>query len=141
MILMSRVNMRDRTTDKAKGFTLTEVLVSLVILSSSFLALVQVAGNYTSNAIYLRDKTIAHWVGMNKMAELRLAEQFPDLGSTSGKEEMASREWFWEQEVEESANEQFRKVNLKVKLEQEAENGLINLTAFVRKPTKDEKEQ
>lgn len=117
------------------GFTLPEILVSLVILSSSFLALVQVAGNYTSNAIYLRDKSIAHWVGMNKLTEVRIAGKFPQLGTTEGKEEMASREWFWKQDVEESENEQFRKVTVNVRLKEKDENGLISLTSFVRKPT------
>ena len=77
------------------GFTLLEVLVAMVILAVSLLAAIKVATEVTSSAIYLQDKTIAQWVGMNKMAELRLSKGVPVNGRVDGTEEMAGREWSW----------------------------------------------
>lgn len=77
------------------GFTLLEVLVAMVILSISLLAAIKVASEVTNSAIYLQDKTIAQWVAMNKVAEIRLAKGIPGDGRSEGEEEMAGRSWRW----------------------------------------------
>lgn len=48
-----------------------------------------------SNASYLKDKTFAHWVAMNKAAELRLADQLLGEDGQKGMTVMADRRWSW----------------------------------------------
>ena len=77
------------------GFTLLEVLIAMVILSVSLLAAIKVVTEVTSSAIYMQDKTVAQWVAMNKIAEMRLAKGVPGDGRTDGTEEMGGRNWKW----------------------------------------------
>ncbi len=81
---------------KHKGFTLLELLVALAILSIVALTALKNNSSMIANASYLRDKTLAHWVAMNKAAELRLAGQLVVDDGEKGKTIMAERRWSWQ---------------------------------------------
>lgn len=100
---------------RSRGFTLLEVLVAMVILSISLLAAIKVASEVTSSAIYLQDKTIAQWVAMNKVAEMRLARKLPKEGKSNGEDEMAGRSWRWDILVKKTAYPTLREVEVGVK--------------------------
>ncbi len=100
---------------RQSAFTLLEVLVALVVLSFSLLAAIKVATAVTNSAIYLQDKTIAQWVAMNKVAELRLQGKLPAKGSTDGEDEMAGRVWRWDLEVKETSYPTLREIEVAVK--------------------------
>ena len=59
------------------------------------MAAIRVATMMTSSSIRMKDETIAQWVALNKLAELRLAKGVPVNGRTDGEEEMAGRNWRW----------------------------------------------
>lgn len=98
-----------------RGFTLLEVLVAMVILSVSLLAAIKVASEVATSAAYLQDKTIAQWVAMNKITEIKLAKGLPDPGRSNGEEEMAGRDWRWDIEVQKTAYNSLREVHVGVK--------------------------
>ena len=98
-----------------KGFTLIEVLVAMVILSLSLLAAIKVASGVTRSAIDLQEITIAQWVAMNKIVELRLAKALPKTGRTNGQDEMAGRDWRWDIIVNETPYPKLREVYVEVK--------------------------
>ncbi|VAW95320.1 hypothetical protein MNBD_GAMMA21-1449 [hydrothermal vent metagenome] len=98
-----------------KGFTLIEVLVAMVILSLSLLAAIKVASGVTRSAIDLQEITIAQWVAMNKIVELRLAKSLLKTGRTNGRDEMAGREWRWDIIVNETPYPKLREVRVEVK--------------------------
>jgi general secretion pathway protein I len=77
------------------GFTLMEVLVALLIVSLGMLAVIETVSQTASNSGYLRDKTIAHWVAMNRITELRLQKQSPSPGESKGDVEMVGQKWHW----------------------------------------------
>jgi general secretion pathway protein I len=84
---------------RARGFTLIEVLVALAIVAIGMAA---VMGTLTSSAdtvSYLRDKTLAQWVGLNQIANLRLSGQMTPTGNSDGDTDYAGRSWHWRQEV------------------------------------------
>jgi len=59
-------------------------------------------GALTSSAnmiSYLRDKTLAQWVALNQIANLRLSGQQPPTGTSHGDTDFAGRSWHWRQEV------------------------------------------
>ena len=81
------------------GFTLLEVLVALAVAGIGLAGVIKVAGGNAYNTQYLQEKTIAQWVAMNRMAELRMTNQFPKVGKEKGDAEMAGRKWYWQQET------------------------------------------
>lgn len=84
---------------KSRGFTLVEVLVALVVVAVGMSALLGAIGAAADNTIYLRDKTFAQWVALNRVAEVRLAQKPPSKGKTDGETELAGVRWHWQQEV------------------------------------------
>ena len=69
-----------RLSSRAIGFTLIEVMAALVIVSLGMLAVIQAVSETANNSVYLRQKSIAHWVAMNRVTEMRLAPQSPPTG-------------------------------------------------------------
>ena len=82
-----------------RGFTLIEVLIALAIVAMSVGALLGTLTSAASNISYLRDKTLAEWVALNRLAEIRTAALMPDKGKRAGNAVMGGMRWQWEQEV------------------------------------------
>jgi general secretion pathway protein I len=84
---------------KARGFTLVEVLVALVIVAAGASALLSALNSAASSTVYLRDKTFAQWIAGNRIAETRLATTPAPTGKTEGEIDYAGRRWKWRQQV------------------------------------------
>ena len=54
------------------GFTLVEVLVALVVVAIGLAALMTAVSGVARTSGYLRDKTLAQWIALNRLAEVRL---------------------------------------------------------------------
>ncbi len=128
---MMKASRRQRQRPRQDGFTLLEVMVALLVLSIALAALVQSSSTTAANAAYLRDKTFAHWVALNRATENRLAHPWPPLGSKEGVEEMAGREWSWRVKVEKTEDDYVRKMTIEVRLEKDAGTPMSTLTAFL----------
>ena len=115
---------------KQRGFTLLEVIVAMAVLAIALASLVKSAGNNASNTAHLRDKTFAHWIAMNKLTELEIAQSWPDIGTRNGTAEMADREWYWQTKVEKTEDEYVRRLRIEVGLDQDS-GPLSALTAFL----------
>src|SRR3569623_920718 len=81
---------------RERGYTMIEILVALAIIATAVAAIVAGVSGYVSNAAYLRDRTLAQWVVMNKVAELQLGNAWPTPGAQHGASLMADHEWSWE---------------------------------------------
>lgn len=114
-----------------RGFTLIEVLAALVIVSLGMMAVIQAVSQTASNSSYLRDKTLAHWVAMNRLTEVRLEQGAPKVDKTSDDVEMAGREWRWTMEVTQTPVETMRRIDISVR-PAEAEDGssMARITGF-----------
>lgn len=86
---------------RQRGFTLLEVLIALAIVALSVGALLGTVTSSASNLSYLKDKTLAEWVALNRLTEIRTAKLFPSTGKRTGSAEMGSMRWQWEEEVTE----------------------------------------
>jgi general secretion pathway protein I len=106
--------MRRYPKQDQSGFTLIEVLVAVVVLALALAAIISAVVQYTGNAVYIRDKTLATWVARNKLAELHLAPTWPDLGKSDGTAEMAGREWPWRIEVDKTPDNNLRRIEVDV---------------------------
>lgn len=82
-----------------KGFTLVEVLVALAIVTLGMAAVLGALSSSADGTAYLRERTFAQWIALNRISEQRLQTRPPDEGTTSGTVEYAGRSWQWQQEV------------------------------------------
>lgn len=102
------MKMRSQRLDVARfrkicAFTLTEVLVALLVLALALSALQLRMSQYLDDAAYLREKTVAQWVALNLLEELRLSTRLgapPPGQALSGTVSMANRIWYWYLEPE-----------------------------------------
>jgi len=112
------------------GFTLLEVLVALVVISLGMLAVIEAVNQTASNSGYLRDKTLAHWVAMNRLTELRLQAQPPALGEADGDVDMADRTWRWRSVVSQTAVATISRIDIAVSPADNRDATLANVTGF-----------
>lgn len=101
---------------KTKGFTLIEVLVALAVFAVASIGLYSVTEQNLLNAARLEEKTMAHWVAMNKMVEIQALPGWPRLGTQDRKVEMAEREWEVKTVISKTSLKTLRKIEIKVGL-------------------------
>ncbi len=98
------------------GFTLIEIMVALAIITITLGAIIENTTAANINAQYLRDKTIASWIGMNQISLIRAKRQWSSATSKSGEVEMAGQQWEWKinfvKTLDETPN--FRKLKVQV---------------------------
>lgn len=123
-----------RQVRRIKGFTLLEIMVALVILAVGMSALVKAAGSNAANATYLKHKTFAQWVAINKVNEIRILHQWPETGTKTGREFYAEVEWFWKVKTMGTQDKDIRRIEVSVQQEEERDaDPLVTVTAFIGK--------
>jgi general secretion pathway protein I len=81
---------------KASGFTLVEVLVALAIVAFGLTALFAATSQTVQASAYLREKTLAQWIALNRITAARLEGTPPADEDMSGDIEYAGQTWRWE---------------------------------------------
>jgi general secretion pathway protein I len=113
------------------GFTLLEVLAALVIISLGMLGVIEAISQTASNSIRMRDRSLAHWVAMNRLTEVRLQTRPPKIDKTSDEVEMAGRKWRWTMEVTETPVQSLRRIDIRVaEADADEDSSLTNVTGF-----------
>jgi len=100
---------------QAAGFTLIEVIVALVVVGLGMLAVIQTVSQTANTSHYMREKTIAHWVAMNQLTQVRLQPSPPPIDKSSDEVEMAGRDWRWTMEVTQTPVETIRRIEVRVR--------------------------
>lgn len=122
-----------RRRQQQQGFTLLEVLIALAVLAIALAAAVKGVTSYVSNLAYLKERSLAHWVGLNALTELRVSGQWPNSGDIKGDESMAGREFQWIITVTEVEGGDVRRLDVKVMPEEDEERPLSTMVAYVGK--------
>jgi general secretion pathway protein I len=127
----------------ARGFTLLEVLIALVVLALSLGAVIQATGKYTVNQAYLRDRTFAEWVARNQLATVQLEGKWPSIGQQKGEAELprsggdgGGREWRWVMQVTQTPEKDLRRLDINVypaSADDDADPS-ASLSGFIGKP-------
>lgn len=115
------------------GFTLIEVMVALTIIAISLGALLSTSGAQARNAAYLKQKTIAHWVAVNELTQIRIAKEFPDLGDKKGSTKMASHEWYWTRTTKETEDKDARQITFILYADKERKRNLTTLIGYANR--------
>ncbi|MBC6414567.1 MAG: type II secretion system minor pseudopilin GspI [Chromatiales bacterium] len=93
-----------RKRHRRQGFTLIEVLISVVVLAIALGASLDGLANYSSAQAYLQERYMAHLVAWNTLISLHnnrnSGNQCENSGSSEGYEEQAGVRWRWLQSVE-----------------------------------------
>jgi len=99
---------------ESRGFTLVEVLVAVAIVAVALGAGSRAAGTLLDNSQRLSDVTLAQWCADNRLVGMKLAKQFPDVGTSSFECEEMGQTYNVTMAVRASFNPNFRVVDTNV---------------------------
>lgn len=114
-----------------KGFTLVEVLVALAIVSIALLSALRAAGQGTNNVGELRSRLLAGWVAENLLAEHRARADWLPPGIQRGTARQGGLDFAWREEVIDTPNTSFRRVDVRVFATAEESHSLAHLAGFI----------
>lgn len=125
---------RRPTAGRLRGFTLIEVLIALAVLAIALSAVIKGVSANVNNAAHLRDRMLAHWVVMNKLAELQVDAVFPVPGVSNGTALMAEQEWAWQVTVSNTPDPSVRRLDVEVRSRKEDKQPLDSMVGYVGQP-------
>jgi general secretion pathway protein I len=97
-----------------RGFTLLEVLVALVIVGTALGAGLRAVGSLTQNSAGLRTAMMATWSAENRLVQIRLGKEFPEVGKRGFDCPQGDLHLVCQEEVLVSPNPQLRRVEVSV---------------------------
>jgi general secretion pathway protein I len=116
---------------RAGGFTLVEILVALAVLAIALTATARSLGAAIDTTAALRDRTLARWVAEDRLAQLELSREWPDLDVKEGDADMGGRAFHWRQETGVTPAARMRRVEVSVFLPG-TDSMLAKMTGFLQ---------
>lgn len=129
-----RADISTRMHQRARGFTLIEVLIALAFLAIGMSAIIATVGASIRNAADLQSETYAHWVAMNELTTLRLALTWPETGEQKGNSELAGQKWNWQAKISTTADPDLRRVDVSVSSALAPGTPITSVTGFIGRP-------
>jgi general secretion pathway protein I len=118
----------------SSGFTLIEILVALAIVALALGAVVAETGHYVAAMARMQDRTLAHWIAVDRVTEAQLSGTWPSTGNTEGTVEFAGREWLWTLRVSETPNENMRRLDVEVRVAADESDVVATAIGYLRRP-------
>ncbi|NHK29076.1 type II secretion system minor pseudopilin GspI [Parvularcula flava] len=112
-----------------RGFTLTEVLIAMAILSTAIAGSLVLMSNQVSAAGDIERRLVAGIVAENTLIEAMASPAIPDLGTQTGVEEMAGTSWAWTRVIAETPVSGMIIISVDVR-EEGGEQVIRSLSAF-----------
>jgi general secretion pathway protein I len=81
---------------RSRGFTLVEVLVALVIVALGLTAHMVAVNGTARTSGFLRDKTLAQWIALNRLSEVRLNVVKFGQNTDTGELDFGNRKWHYD---------------------------------------------
>lgn len=121
---------------RARGFTLLEVLVALVIVGTALGAGLRAVGSLTSNSDGLRASMMATWAAENRLVLIRLNREFPEVGKRNFPCPQGELNLICEEEVLTSPNPQLRRIEVSVFDAERPTRRIVKLVQLVLRPSR-----
>jgi len=118
---------------RCKGFTLIEVMVALSIVALSLTAVATSMVQMVDAANTMRDRTYASWIAHNKITEMRLSADSPEVSTSSGEVDYANTSWQWRAVVSETGVKDLYRIEVGVSLAGR-DDVIRSVTGFVGPP-------
>lgn len=106
----------------------------MAVLALGLAAALKAASQSATHLQYLRDQTFAHYVALNKIAELQLLSEWPALGSEHGTDHLAGQDWQWTTIVSITPDEAMRRLEVEVRYPASSDAPLLSRMAYLRRP-------
>lgn len=119
------------TLNRTSGFTLLEVLVALVIVGTVLTASLRAVASLAQNSSGLRATMMANWSAENRLAQIRLGHEWPELGERSFPCPQGELALLCEEHVIGTPNPSFRRVEVLVFEPNNLQRRLAKLTQVV----------
>ncbi len=103
-----------RPAPRQQGFTMVEVLVALAIIAVALVASLRAVGMLATDEAELHRRLLAGWSADNALAQLHLARQWPELGTTTFDCPQGNLPLTCTQRVSATPNPTFRRVEVSV---------------------------
>jgi general secretion pathway protein I len=116
------------------GFTLLEVLVAVAIVGLGMIAVFAQLNQSLLSASFLRERTLAHWVAVDRLTELRLAGEFPPVGERSDEIDFGPYRWRYTLRISETPGANLRRVDVTVALRESPDRPAATLVGFLGQP-------
>jgi general secretion pathway protein I len=123
-------------TRRAAGFTLLEVLVALVIVGTALGAGLRAVGSLTQNSGGLRASMMATWSAENRLVQIRLGKEFPEVGKRSFDCPQGDLHLVCDEEVFASPNPLLRRIEVSVYDADTPQRRIVKLVQLVLRPTR-----
>jgi general secretion pathway protein I len=127
-------SMRMRSSTRHRGFTLLEVLVALVIVGTALGAGLRAVGSLTANSADLRAAMMATWSAENRLVQIRLGKEFPEIGKHGFDCPQGDLHLVCQEEVIASPNPRLRRVEVSVFNIENPNRRIVKLVQLVLKP-------
>ncbi len=131
---MKHAMFRRRPCRQPAGFTLLEVLVALVIVGTALAAGLRAVGSLTSNSAGLRASMMATWSAENRLVQIRLGREFPEIGKRSFPCPQGDLNLMCEEEVLTSPNPLLRRIEVSVFDADNPGRRIVKLIQLVLRP-------
>jgi general secretion pathway protein I len=120
---------------RAAGFTLIETIVALLIVALGMTAVYMQLNLAATDSVYLREKTLASWIGSNRVTELSLQTDWPEPGDSEDDIEFAGLDWHLDIEVSATEVENLRRVDVSVALKDRPDRIIQTVSGLIEPPT------
>jgi general secretion pathway protein I len=117
-----------------RGFTLLEVLVALVIVGTALGAGLRAVGSLTANSSGLRTSMVATWSAENRLVQIRLGKEFPEIGKRSYDCPQGDLKLVCQEDVFASPNPLLRRVEVSVFDIESPNRRIVRLVQLVPRP-------
>jgi general secretion pathway protein I len=103
-----------RSSASSRGFTLVEVLVALTVVALGLTALMVAVSGTARTSGYLRDKTIAQWIALNRLTQVRLMVNKLGDNQDKGQLDFAGRKWHYDTRYFDTQFQSMKRVEVRV---------------------------
>lgn len=117
---------------KLRGFTLLEVMIALAIAGIVTAGMYNIQSSQVNQLRNLENKTLAHWVAMNKLVEFQYFEAIPAQGEKYSDAKMAGLDWQIVSTITKTDFDQVKQVEIAVGLKPEKFDSLENFSSLAR---------